>query len=86
MTISRRKVERDLKVSLGILIVGVGLIAVWSGSAASGVLLRNDSNFANTVFLSQLLSGLGGMFVFIGALFAGINWSMLRRQRLGQRT
>jgi hypothetical protein len=85
INISVRKTQRDLKVSLGLLFIGLGLAVVWMGLVFSGVLSRNYSTQAGSVALLSVLPGMSSIFILVGAIFAGINWSMLRRQRLGPR-
>ena len=78
LVISRRKTEKDLKVSVGMLIAGVVIYAVaialtyWASSQ-----LPNNAGF----FVLDIVSGMGSVFVLIGAIFTGINWWLLRKSR-----
>jgi hypothetical protein len=78
VTIPRRNVERDLRVSLVLLVCGIGLHLVWVGLAATGVLLSGSAlHFASYALLADLLSGAGGIVIFIVAIFAAVNGSLL---------
>ena len=73
------KVRKDLKTSLAILYAGIGLTIVWGGLLLSQVALRGfDSSPGLFVALSAIPS-VGSTCIVVGAIFAAINWSMLRR-------
>lgn len=80
VALSRKKVERDLQVSEGLLLAGIGLFAVEVALWWTGILATNGSpNFASQVLLVDALQGTAGVFILIGALFTVINWSLLRK-------
>jgi len=83
ITLSRKKTERDLQVSLGMLIAGVGILVVLWTLSLSGVLFNPSPGAGFLVY--DVISGMAGTFVLIGAIFAGINWWLLRPQRSGPR-
>ena len=80
-----RKVRHDLQVSLGILIGGLGVAAAWIGLVATGALLPNYAGQPGAFILLQALPGVASTLILIGAIFAAINWSLLRRRRLATR-
>jgi len=78
LVLSRRKTEKDLKVSEGMLVAGVAIYAVaialtyWASSH-----VPNGTGF----FVLDIVSGTGSVFILIGAIFTGINWWLLRKSR-----
>jgi hypothetical protein len=82
VTLERRKVERDLRLSEGLLVAGIGLYAVVLALWELGVFTTNSSgNFASQVLVLNAMQGTAGVFVLIGAIFSAINWSLLRKSR-----
>lgn len=77
-TLPRRKTQRDLEASLSLLIAGVGILAVWLGLLLIGWLHLTGFSAAGAM-LQDVILGTAQVFVLIGALFAVINWSLLRR-------
>ena len=78
LVISRRKTEKDLKVSEGMLIAGVAIYAI---SLALLYRTVGQSLSASGFLLYDILAGTAGVFIFIGAIFTGINWWLLRKSR-----
>jgi ABC-type antimicrobial peptide transport system permease subunit len=80
--IPRQKIERDLGYSIGFLLGG---IMIWAGFLVLffiGYLFPSPAvNTAPFAVLTTLFLGAGSVFVLIGAIFAAINWSMLRKIR-----
>jgi hypothetical protein len=81
VSIPRRKVEHDLKVSQLLLLTGIGLTLLWLVSLASGLLSQSGSALGWDLFVSQALPGIGGTLILVGAIFSSINWWMLRKWR-----
>jgi hypothetical protein len=78
ITISRRKVERDLSVSLTLAACGAVIWVAWFLLAVAGRLFVNSASFASLSVLGLVIPGTASVFLLIGTIFAVINWSMLR--------
>jgi hypothetical protein len=76
------KIYHDLRVSLGLLIGGVPILAgalvleIWMGAFGPG----SSSSSGVPPTFPLLLAGTGGVFVLIGGSFAVVNWLLLRRR------
>jgi hypothetical protein len=82
VTLERSKVERDLHLSEGLLVVGIGLYAVDLLLWRLGWFTTNGSgNFATQVLVLNALQGTAGVCILIGGIFSAINWSLLRKGR-----
>jgi hypothetical protein len=79
LVLSRRKTEKDLKVSEGMLIAGVVLYIISFVLAISGAYSQFENGFG--FFAIDILSGMASVFILIGAIFTGINWWLLRKGR-----
>ena len=80
LNIPHQKIVRDLKQSVGFLISGIAIYAIWVGLFLSGYVSSiAGSNSGNYILLANIVPGIGAVFTLIGAIFAGINWSMLRK-------
>ena len=80
--LSASKVRRDLRLSLGILVAGVILVAV--GSILNYLLLTwitnsSVSTMADNGIVLSLPMSVGSVFILVGAIFTGVNWSLLRK-------
>ncbi len=82
--LSVSKTRRDFKLSLALLVTGVILSAgivsfeLWANSTGYWI----DSPTGPSAITSALLSAIGGIgstLVLVGAIFAAINWSLLRK-------
>jgi uncharacterized membrane protein len=81
ITLSRKKTERDLQVSLGMLIAGVViLVALWM-LALTGIFSQISSNAGFLAY--DVISGMASVFILIGGIFAAINWWLLRPPHSG---
>ncbi|HXQ94973.1 MAG TPA: hypothetical protein VN864_07415 [Thermoplasmata archaeon] len=82
VTLERRKVERDLRLSEGLLVAGMALYAVVFAVWQIGWFTTNGSgNFATQVLVLNALQGTAGVLILVGAIFTAINWSLLRKAR-----
>ena len=81
ITISRRKVERDLKVSLVLLVAGLVLTGVWMVLEFTHQIVVQNSSDMTTFVIIDAIGGTADVFILVGAIFAAINWSLLRKQR-----
>ena len=84
VSIGRRRIQRDLEVSLGFMAVGIGLLAVLGAMSLFGVLSAGTASTSDRQILAMALGGMGEVFAIIGTLFAGINWTLLRSPRVAQ--
>jgi hypothetical protein len=77
--LSASRTRRDLRISVALLIAGIavsiGFFAFSIWASASGFY----SSYAAASLLNSLLGGIGGTLILIGAIFTGINWSLLRK-------
>jgi type IV secretory pathway VirB2 component (pilin) len=77
--LSVSRTRRDFHVSLAFLMAGVavtiGFLAFSIWVSASGFY----SSYATTSLIDSLLGGIGGTLILVGAIFTGINWSLLRK-------
>jgi len=86
--LSVAKTRRDLRISLALIIAGVGLsvgfywFEIWAST--SGYWASNPPSPVGFVVISTLAS-VGWIFVTIGVIFAVINWSLLRSRRASAR-
>jgi type IV secretory pathway VirB2 component (pilin) len=77
--LSLSRTRRDFHVSLTLLIAGIAVTigfigySIWANSSGF------SSNYATVSLLESLLGGIGGTLILIGAIFTGINWSLLRK-------
>jgi hypothetical protein len=77
--LSASRTRRDFHVSVALLIAGIAVtigffaFSIWAN--ASGFY----SSYAAASLLNSLLGGIGGALLLIGAIFTGINWSLLRK-------
>jgi hypothetical protein len=82
VTLPVRKVERDLHVSEALLVVGVALYVAVAALLTPGAISTSATgNFAFQVLVMDSLEGLAGVLTLVGAIFAAINWSLLRKSR-----
>ncbi len=79
ITLSRKKTEKDLQVSLGMLIAGVAILVIFWILALSGMFSQLSSGPGFLAY--DVVSGMAGVFILIGGIFAAINWRLLRPQR-----
>jgi len=78
----RWKTQRDLEASLGFLIAGTALLAVWTGLWASGADRISWANPGERFFLLYAIGEIGAIFFAIGTVFAVVNYWLLRRERV----
>jgi len=77
--LSTSKTRRDFRVSLALLVAGIAVtfgfyvFAIWAST--SGV---NPTSPLTDVLLSAI-GGIGSTFILVGAIFTGVNWSLLRK-------
>ncbi len=77
--LSAEKTRRDYRVSLALLVAGIILTGgvygfeVWANT--SGVY---PISVLSSVFISAI-GGVGSTLILVGAIFTGINWSLLRK-------
>ena len=78
--LSASKTRRDLRLSLGLLIAGIvisvsfyGYIFWVSSSGGSGLPVWSS-------FVISSLASAGSVLILVGAIFAVINWSLLRKE------
>ncbi|MGP8159088.1 MAG: hypothetical protein ACLPWO_05745 [Thermoplasmata archaeon] len=83
ITLSRKKTEKDLQVSLGMLIAGVAILVVFWILALSGIF--SQLSFGPEILAYDVVSGMASVFILIGGIFAAINWWLLRPRRSGPR-
>jgi hypothetical protein len=81
LVISRTKTEKDLKLSEALLIAGVVMYVVYFGLAVAGALTSSFFNGLGVFILTDIISGLAGVFILVGAIFTAVNWSLLRKPR-----
>ncbi len=75
--LSVSKTRHDLRVSLVILIVGIGLTLFFYGLGQRILLTQGDSPLI--VYPVLIADWAGFLFLIVGAIFSGINWSYLRK-------
>jgi hypothetical protein len=77
----RWKTQRDLEASLGFLIAGTALLAVWAGLWASGAGGAAWASPGARFFLLYALGEIGAVLFVVGAVFAAVNSWLLRHMR-----
>jgi hypothetical protein len=81
--LSALKTRRDFRVSVALLVAGVAVTIGFYGF----VIWANSSGFypssVSTDFLLTAIGGIGSTLILVGAIFTGINWSLLRKAGRG---
>lgn len=76
IVLSVRRTRRDLWVSLSVAVVGAVLYAAFDVSRAA------YHGGGASVAVAVILGWIGSIFLFVGLIFVGINWWLLRKREL----
>jgi hypothetical protein len=79
--LSGEKVRHDLRVSLLILLSGAVLTAGFFEFEFLQAGSQTYASSTSTMILLSAIGGIGSTLIFVGALFAAINWALLWKPR-----
>lgn len=74
LVLSASKTRRDYRLSLALLVAGLVITVTSYSLMFSGM---TTSSFATATAIS-IVANIGGILVLVGAIFAAINWALLR--------
>jgi len=81
ISLSLSKTQRDFRLSVALLIAGVVLAAGFYGfeywAATTGLFFQSPAAF----LMVEIFGNVAWVLILVGAIFAGVNWSLLRRGR-----
>ncbi len=77
--LSVSKIRRDYRLSLALLLAGVVVVAGFYGFVLWANAMGSWSSA--TLVVVSTIGNAGFVLILVGAIFAGINWSLLRKSR-----
>lgn len=80
---SASKTRRDYRLSLAFAVAGLVIVVASYSSMYWAEATGHYPGAAFAVLVLGSLAGIGEILIIVGAIFAGINWSLLRKRHLG---
>ena len=81
ISLSASKTRRDYRLSLALLVAGVVVVVAFYGFVFWAM---GTGNYPTSVATGSAISAIGSIgfiLILVGAIFTGINWSLLRKSR-----
>jgi hypothetical protein len=79
ISLSLAKTQRDYRLSVALLIAGVAITAAFYVSEFWVNSFGGNLGYSTVFFIFEIFGGIGYTLVLVGAIFTGVNWSLLRR-------
>jgi type IV secretory pathway VirB2 component (pilin) len=77
--LSVRQTRHDLRISLALLYAGIAVSIVFFAFSAWANHSGYSAEVPATSLVYSLLGSIGGTLILTGAIFVGVNWSLLRK-------
>lgn len=81
--LSASKTRRDYRLSLALLVAGIVVVTTFYGYLFWASSTGGYPTSIGTGLAISTIGGVGFILITIGAIFAGVNWSLLRKRQRG---